>query len=92
MLSLGEIIVLRSICRYDLFQKEGKRKYVVAPVIMCFITWETVEELSSGDLLEKTSDNVNISHWISHLVLPSYSVDGQITPLELKSSYLKADV
>lgn len=50
-----------------------------------------VEELSSEGLL-LTSDNVNIPHWISHLALPLYSVERQITLLELKSSYPKADV
>ena len=72
--------------------KTGKRNDVVVPVIMCFIKWERVEGLSSEGLLEKTSDHVNISHRVSHFVLPLYSVEGQITLLELKSSYPKADV
>jgi len=51
-----------------------------------------VEKPSSEGLLEKTSDNVSIPHWISHFALPLYSVEGQITFLQLKSSYTKADV
>lgn len=56
--------------------KKGKRNYVIVPVIMCFIKWERVEDLSSEGLLEKTSDNVNNPRWVSHLALPLYSVEG----------------
>lgn len=73
------------------FRRKGIRNDVVIHVILLFIKWKRVEELSSEGLL-LISDNVNISHWVSHLALPLYSMEGQITLVELKSSYPKADV